>query len=114
MTIIQHFFAEGKYLGQSERHLERVHEQVQVPHSYAFFCQTCAEVWARCPVEHNGQTQSFMVWSVNCRKHKISWRPAGSLVLDWDKGFWEAFPEEVVWRELNLHLDFAMEKGMDL
>jgi hypothetical protein len=34
--------------------------------------------------------------------------------MAWDKPFSEAFPEEVLWRELAVHLDHAEKKGYNL
>jgi hypothetical protein len=108
MSILQHFIIDGKYFGQSERQLERVHETYQVPWSLAFFCPDCGEVWARCPVTVDDVQQKFRVLQSPCKKHQaLHWLPAGSLTLSYDEDFSNAFPFEVLQRELLLYLDWA-------
>jgi hypothetical protein len=116
MSITQHFIVEGKYLGAVQRNLERVHNTAAIPQSYAFFCPECGDVWARCPVTFGTKQQSFLVWRISCRKHDSSHylNVPGSLHMAWDKPFSEAFPEEVLWRELAVHLDHAEKKGYNL
>ena len=112
MPIQQYFIVEGKVLGSAERSMVFVHAQPQCPQSYAFFCPVCAEVWARCPVERReGQTEPFMVWSIPCRKHRThALAIPGSLMLEWEPEFVEAFPDEVVKWEFDRHLEFY-ERG---
>lgn len=100
MPFPQHFIVEGKHLGTAQRGLYRVHEDLRVPSSYAFFCPVCAEVWARCPVELPGGTcKPFMVLTRACRKHPTTTLgAAGELYLDWDQDFSNSFPESVwIW-----------------
>jgi hypothetical protein len=116
MTITQHYFAEGRYLGATERKLIRVHDTLSPPLGSAFFCPYCAEVWARCPVEINGSSQLTMVWTLSCRKHPAHYGCGvpGSLFLTWDKSFNDSLPEDAIRREFSVHMDFAESKGMIL
>lgn len=116
MTILQHFFAEGKFLGTAERTLEHFHNEVTVPFGYAFFCPVCADVWARCPVVVGTVESKYMVQTISCRKHPAhhNMGVSGSLFLAWDKTFNNLLPDEAVQRELLVHLDYAEKQGLIL
>lgn len=104
----QHFFlAGGQFLGSADRKRELVERSsIRAPQSYAFFCPTCAEVWARCPVEReDGTHEPFRAISRGCKQHtQHGMEVGGSLWLTWDETFSNCLPEEVVRRELELHL----------
>jgi hypothetical protein len=105
----QHFFVENHYFGSVKRGEVRTHEQMTAPRSYAYFCPICAEVWARCPVEHVGAAAgTFRCIETPCRKHtKHAWAVPGSLMLLWDKEFSEILPDELVQWEFECHLNYA-------
>lgn len=107
MIYYQHFIVEGKFLGTAARGLVPVHEELHPPRSFAYFCQTCGDVWARLPVEdHLGNQQPFSVLTVGCSKHRQhSLEVGGSLFTSRDPYMLDAFPWEVWARELSLHLD---------
>lgn len=116
MSIVQHFFAEGKYLGQASRVMEHSHNEAHVPYGYAFFCPVCADLWARCPVMYGSRESKYMVQTISCRKcaahHDLG--VPGSLFLTWDKTFNDLLPDDAIRRELAVHLDFAEKKGFTL
>ena len=116
MAIIQHFFADGKYLGQATRTWEHFHNEVAPPVGYAFFCPVCIEVWARCPVMAGDVQQHTMVQTIACRKHPAhhDLGVPGSLMLPWDKTFSDLLPDDAIRRELQVHLDYAEQRGLTL
>jgi len=57
------YFLHGKLLGQSEFPCQFT------PHSLAYFCPTCGEVWARVVVTHGGKPSYWSVEHVACEKH---------------------------------------------
>lgn len=109
----QHFFIEGQYFGKALRGPYTDTSGVTYwPGSNAWFCPLCGDVWARACVE--GAT--FTTITAVCRKHPATsngpydrrfpgtlWKPYLGRLL-------EAFPEEVLQRELSLHLDYAESK----
>jgi hypothetical protein len=112
--LTQHFIVEGKHLGTGPRKPERVHEQMQIPTSYAFFCPVCGDLWARCPVVNlDGTVQPWMPWRIKCRKHPpvYSIEVPGSLFLTWDKGFNDAMPEVLERWEFDRLLDCFTEES---
>ena len=100
----QDFWAEGRFLGRSQRPDELVHGQWRTPPSQAYFCPTCGEVWARVVVPN----QEFTVWSMPCRKHQPRFRltVAGSLYRLWDRDFNDSFPRGALLREVLVHADW--------
>lgn len=109
MPYTQHFIVHGKPLGTALRKPKQVHEELQAPTSYAFFCPHCAELWARCPVVATvgGRTEIWQVFRMACRAcPSYSYQGiAGSMLLNWDEPFNNSFPLEVLRREFQLHLD---------
>jgi hypothetical protein len=108
----QTFIAAGKNFGASPRGFVVRHAEAHSPHSYAFFCPVCGEVWARAPVEDGGKMNQFLVLTRRCRQHS-SPDPIdvpGSLFVEWDEAFNEAMPDQLIleW-ELPRHLDYAEE-----
>lgn len=102
---IQHFLIEGRSYGSCLRPVRD--SRGQAPMSYAFFCPTCAEVWARAGIID----RKFFVFHVPCRKHTYDGIPVpGSLWNCGDKDFLEALPHDVLCRELSVHLDYAESK----
>ncbi len=96
----QHFIIEGKYYGTAQRSWDKKHALPLAPFSYAFFCDSCAELWARCPVEGiGGKPTRFQVLTKRCRKHPEehdSFGFAGSLMLSWDESFTAAVEEAAI------------------
>ncbi len=107
----QHFIIEGKFLGAVERRFQKKSwSPVHVPLGYAFFCPTCGEVWALCPViGPGGQASRFEVQTRACRKHPaqpFTTEPPGILHLSWDKEFSDSFPDDVVRWEFDRYMEF--------
>lgn len=104
----QHYIVGGKYLGQSPRSKVHVHEELQPPYSFAYFCPQCGDVWARCPVvkDSTQETQRYMVHALACEKHQQDrfLQPAGAMMLSWDEVYNAAMPLEVLRRELLIWL----------
>lgn len=63
------YFSDGQYLGHSDIECDFS------PHSHAFFCPTCGEVWGRVIVLQSG----WQIHIVPCIKH------TRSCVSDWSK-----------------------------
>lgn len=100
----QDFWAEGKFLGRSQRADELVHGQYRPPPSIAYFCPTCGEVWARVVVAG----QEFMVWTMSCRKHQPPFRltVAGSMLQLWNHDHNASLPRGALLREVLVHCDW--------
>lgn len=98
----QHFTVGNKYYGNSDRKMSVTHAQAHVPYSYAFCCNRCGEVWARCGVEHPESRWQFM--SKPCPSHSEGLDVSGSLWIVWDREFNESLPHELLQRELEIHL----------
>lgn len=103
----QHFFIEGKHFGTAARSRVWVHGELQAPRSLAYFCPKCAEIWARCPVVGEWSNPDWAVLSMHCKKHnEPTWQVSGSLSINWDKEYVDAFPEAVLQWELQRHFDY--------
>lgn len=79
----QTWFISGKCLGQYPIGLAHTHGQLHPPHSYAYCCPVCGDVWARRII--NPQTK-WMFWAIRCPKHPDDpvWRrPPGSILTSW-------------------------------
>jgi len=112
MPYIQHFIIEGQYLGSALRERVRVHGTLEAPQPYAFFCGSCADLWARCPVDKlsSQQSQEWMVWRRPCRKCQgNAGEIPGSVMLPWDEDFNTSLTtvsDALRW-EFHRHLEFA-------
>lgn len=73
--------------------------------SYAMFCRTCGEVWARI-VMHNsyGEQQAFTPVEVACEQHKDPWNVPGSLLANHLDHLLNDLPPEALVREFRIHL----------
>ena len=102
--MIQHFFLHGKHYGTAERSRETIHRQQFPPRGDAFFCPSCASLWAICPIE-GAET---MVNTAGCEQHPLwSDLPGGSLWLaepSMKSDFNRAIPRELLAREVMLYL----------
>ena len=106
----QHFMVEGKYLGSAMRSVVPVHGTLQPPRPYAFFCGSCADIWARCPIDKaaNLVIDAWMVWTLPCRKCTGSkYQIPGSITMYLEPEFCDAFPDAVLRWEFDRHLDYA-------
>jgi hypothetical protein len=107
LPYLQHFIVEGKYLGNAMRGRVFIYAEPVPPHSYAFFCPVCAEVWARCPVEivATGKHREFTVSTHPCRKHTTHALAFPGSLWNWDEDFTAAFPDAVIAWEFHQHLE---------
>lgn len=97
MQWAQDFIVEGVYMGQSMRTWTTNTKDAAAPTGSAFFCPTCANLWAVCPIAD----RPFMVMTRGCLKHQKS--PFdGSVWTGWDQDFLEALPLPLFARELTL------------
>ena len=105
MTYLRHFWVGNTYLGSAEDRLRFVHAEAQQPQPYAMFCPTCGEIWARMPVD--GSQREWRIVGGHCEQHPGPSRfvVAGSLIMVWEPELYEILPEEVLKRELRLHLN---------
>jgi hypothetical protein len=112
MPYTQHFIVEGAYLGSAVRGRLSVTGGTSDPQPYAFFCGSCAELWARCPVDKLSPSiqQEWMVWRRPCRRCAgHSGEIPGSLLLPWEEDFNNCLaevPDALRW-EFQQHLTFA-------
>jgi len=84
------------------RTMRRVHEEMQRPPSYAWFCPECAEIWARALVEGS----SFQVITYPCEQHRdrfVGILVSGSILLPFDLEFNDSLPVEAWRREVIIH-----------
>jgi hypothetical protein len=104
----QHFFIEGRYLGSAARgpiHLP--HNELAWPLSKVFYCRTCGEVFAKCPItKPDGSTVPFHSAGALCRKCPPdgSQSVPGSITYP-EPEFLAAFPDAVLLWEVQRHLD---------
>jgi len=94
-------------MGTAIRSFVKRQDSVDIPLSYAYFCPTCGEVWARAVCEN----RPFFVWTVGCRKHQqYNFLIAGSLMLPLEPDFNAILPLDVLKWELERHIDFYLAK----
>lgn len=95
----QSFIVEGKFLGTALRTHTSWTKDASPPDGYNFCCPTCGNLWAVCPVV--GRPFHFL--TRGCPSHE---RIAGdgSLWTGWDADFTGSFPQDLLRRELDWHL----------
>lgn len=106
MTLTQHFFIEGHYMGQGPRFgIQTDRESFGRPCSKLFFCGGCGEVLARCPViDEAGRMSSWhSVYSI-CAKCPSPGLAVPGSIYNLEPGFALAFPLSVLQREVLLHI----------
>lgn len=86
---------------------ERVHEQLRLPPSLAYFCVETGIIWARRIVlDEEGRVRPWMVYSELSPGRKPLFYPSGSLLsCIFDKSVWETLPPEILTREFLLYHD---------
>jgi hypothetical protein len=79
-----------------------VHNEVQEPCSFAWFCPVCGRIWAKAVVEG----QRFMVVTQPCDLEPVDnyYIVPGSLWLTLRPEYTKSLPREVLLREFQLHL----------
>ena len=97
----QTFLVEGRYLGTAMRKHDSKH--ADPPRGCLFVCPSCGRTWATCPIEG----RPFQVWVRPCLQHPL-WKDFGSVWLSWDPDFTDAFPPDLLSRELNYLLEHAV------
>lgn len=108
--MIQHYFLEGKYLGNAPRGKVFVHGELQNPYSYLWFCCKCGEVYAKAPITPESPSIEWSSIRGVCRKHSNGWQAPGALNLSWDRDFMAALPASVLTAELLAQIDFMEAK----
>lgn len=98
----QHFFIEGRYLGQVERGFDLT--RGMLPDSILLYCECCGETWAKFPVEG----RPFIGYKRMCRRCKSEFRSQlpGSVWLIWDHEFLAVLPLAVLLWEFEREFDF--------
>lgn len=100
----RYWFVRGKLLATSVARPRYYAEQRAAPLGFAFFCPTCCELWATCPVEG----QKSQVWCIPCEEHAHDGCAVpGSLYLSWEPEYMKEMPDAVWQREFALHMRFA-------
>lgn len=108
--MTRYWFIHGKLLATSVARPRFYAEQRGNPMGFAFFCPTCCELWATCPVDG----QKSQVWAIPCEQHQHDGCPVpGSLYLSWEPEFMQEMPAAVWQRELAVHLRFAASTFTD-
>lgn len=91
-------FIDGEFLGAGEIGLVTIHAEQIEPHSLAYFCYTCGEIWARIVVMNEDQD-----WRINnayCPRHGL-----GTIWCSYDREHMRALPREALEREALLALE---------
>lgn len=108
----QSIFVGNRFLGSFVRPAMLVHGERQPPYSYAYFCPDCGEVWARCPTQSVGttQTEKWQVQGGHCKLHPgpSPFTVAGSLLLSWEPEYSSLLLScpDVVRYEFDRHMEF--------
>lgn len=124
MRYTTHFFLQGTYLASS--HLESNFR----PHSMAYFCHSCGEVWARVSVSGDESPEYWEIVSSPCKQHRptgvLDWTAlpgsflpesaslslADMRIVAWARAI-EHLPEAVLKREFELTLEWYERKHQD-
>jgi hypothetical protein len=112
--MIQHFFIEGKYLGQSLRQINTSSCGSGIPQSLLFYCYGCGEVFGKAPVvDADGNNHEWFAYRLGCRKCPPAYQSMvpGSIFLSWDHEFTAAFSDAVLRWEVERHLDWFEKQG---
>lgn len=105
----QHLFLRERFFGSFGR-TQLKDKPSCPPKGYAFFCPTCSELWANCPIVG----QQTNVLTMLCDKHP-AWSlftAPGSMWLSWDKDWQRDFPMVLAKREFELMIKLY-EGGQD-
>lgn len=99
--MLQHFFIEGKYLGQVERGFDLT--QGRLPDSILLYCECCGETFARFPVTG----RPFIAYRRLCRKCPSSYASIlpGSIWLSWEHETMQHLPLPVLKWEFDRELE---------
>lgn len=101
MSWTTHVTIDGRDIGMGRIGLVQCHSQFQRPHSIAYFCHHCGEIWARIFVEPNDDEEpSWMVYTTYCQKHGL-----GSIDVSFEKEHMAALPLEALKREFLLQCE---------
>lgn len=101
-ALSQTWFITGKCFGTFPISLERTHNQLHPPRSYAWACPHCGEVWARRFVP----SSPWFFWTVCCEactpKNTNSLTPPGSIYHSWDESYTQNLPLPILRYEAEL------------
>lgn len=100
MASLAHIEIEGEDYGTMLVEGDIRHGHEIAPAGSAYFCPSCARVWARVLVEGN----RTIPWCVCCAACAAPWHveQPGSVMKLWDRAFNEALPRKVLLREFEL------------
>ena len=111
MSLVRQYWIGGRYIGAGPAERERIHEGLYVPRSYAYFCPSCGDVWARVIVLDGEVSQKFFAWVAPCPKHELDGvGVSGSLLLPLNHTFNVSLPDEMIQWEFEQHLRWAEKK----
>lgn len=109
-TFTQYFFINETLVDSTERKEIFLHGSITHPYSELIYCDTCGEVYAKCPVvsKVSGKEFPWVASRLRCSKcppDQSHWQWSGSILLSWDKDFMEALPLKIWQREAKIHTD---------
>ena len=111
MSLSRQYWIGGRFIGAGLAERERIHEGFYVPRSFAYFCPSCGDIWARVIVLDSEVSQKFFAWVAACPKHELDGAGVpGSLLLPLNNTFNDAFPDEMIQWEFEQHLRWAEKK----
>lgn len=102
----QFFLYSGRLLAEAER-LPHRETPAHWRTSSLYFCERCGEVYATVILQSLlvAPWQSYRGHCERCPKFPSPFLP-GSIWREWDREFTESLPEEVLRKELEIHLKF--------
>jgi hypothetical protein len=115
----QFFFFGPKLLGSCMRSkTAQVFPVPAEPLSMLFFCGCCGEVFAKAPCQHTetgqqSQWQSFRMLCERCAdSSQTMLRVPGSIIRNYDSETTDCLPDEVLHREVLLHIKHFEKIGL--
>lgn len=103
----QTWWVDGRILGSAPAGLERTHNQLHPPVSYAWFCPHCGEIWARRIIS---PSRRWFAWTGCCVKceavNNNSLRMPGSIWLPSDPEYLANLPHFMYRYEAETALKF--------
>jgi|SRR3990172_8434599 len=109
------FFAGNSFLGEVSFDPGSASELGYPRGGRAFFCPDCGEVWGRIVLrDSRGQVYFQDIDRVACERHADQWEIPGSLLGGrLGDGFLAYLPPQALARELVVHLEWAINVGVN-